>query len=84
MAALKEFGDQSVRSAEALTAALALPVLGVIPEILTLKETTRTKHRAVVIAAGVAAACLVGIVIFHFFIMDLDIFWAKLMRRMQI
>jgi polysaccharide chain length determinant protein (PEP-CTERM system associated) len=82
MAALKEFGDQSVRSAEALTAALALPVLGVIPEILTLKEMARTKKKTVVIAAGVAAACLVGIVIFHFFIMDLDILWAKAMRRM--
>ncbi|HTZ40365.1 MAG TPA: chain-length determining protein [Syntrophales bacterium] len=81
-AALKEFGDQSFRSAEALSEAVALPVLGVIPEILTLQDMARIKKRTVVVTASVVCACLIGIVVFHFFIMDLDIFWAKLMRKM--
>jgi hypothetical protein len=29
-------------------------------------------------------AVVLGLVAFHFFVMDLDIFWAKLMRKLAI
>ena len=40
-AALKEFSDQSVRTAGALSSALGLPVLAVIPDIVTAEDTAQ-------------------------------------------
>ena len=41
---------------------------------------------AIRLCMGLIPAVLVvlGLVVFHFFVMDLDIFWAKLMRRLAI
>jgi polysaccharide biosynthesis transport protein len=78
---LKEYADQAVRSAEAVTRATGFAVLASIPEILTFQDIARTKrHRvtAVISAAVVVVGC---VVVFHFFFMDLDVFWAKVMRR---
>jgi hypothetical protein len=36
------------------------------------------------LAAGVVLTIVVAILAFHFFVMDLDIFWAKLSRRMAL
>ena len=81
-AALKEFSDQSVRTAGALSSALGLPVLAVIPDILTKEDTAEDKQQRKQILIGAAVVVVVAIVIFHFFVMDLDILWAKAMRRM--
>jgi polysaccharide chain length determinant protein (PEP-CTERM system associated) len=81
-AALKEFSDQSVRSAGALSSALGLPVLAVIPDIVTKEDTVEDKQQRKQILIGVAVVVVVAILIFHFFVMDLDILWAKMMRRM--
>ena len=81
-AALKEISDQSVRSAGALSSALGLPVLAVIPDILTKEDTAEDKQQRKQILIGVAVVVVVAILIFHFFVMDLDILWAKAMRRM--
>ena len=83
-AALKEFSDQSVRTAGALSSALGLPVLAVVPEILTKEDTVEDKQQRKEILIGVAVVVVVAILIFHFFVMDLDILWAKFMRRMVI
>lgn len=81
-AALKEFSDQSVYTSQALTNALGLPVLAVIPEILIAGEIPRKKKvpRKYLVIIGIVAAVICVIVLFHFFIMDLDILWAKIMR----
>jgi hypothetical protein len=81
-AALKEFSDQSVRTAGALSSAVGLPVLAVIPEIVTKEDSAEDQQQRRKVLIGVAVALVVAIVIFHFFIMDLDILWAKMMRRM--
>jgi len=81
-AALKEISDQSVRSAGALSSALGLPVLAVIPDILTKEDTAEDKQQRKQILIGVAVVVVAAILIFHFFVMDLDILWAKAMRRM--
>jgi len=80
-AALKEFSDQSVLTAGALSSALDLPVLAVVPEILTALDTAQDtrQRREILIAIVVVIVC--AIAIFHFFFMDLDILWAKIMRR---
>jgi len=80
-AALKEFSDQSVLTAGALSSALGLPVLAVVPEILTAMDTAQDtrQRREILIAIAVVIVCTIAI--FHFFFMDLDILWAKIMRR---
>ncbi len=83
-AALKEFSDQSVRSAEALSGALSIPVLAVVPEILTPEGALKSRMKMRYILIGVALAVVVLALVFHFFIMDLDVLWAKIARRMYI
>lgn len=83
-AALREFTDDAVQNAEALTHNTGFPVLSGIPAIITPAETFhQQKMRRIKIIAAIAAIP-VAIVIFHFFIMDLDIFWAKIMRRLSL
>ena len=81
-AALKEISDQSVRTAGALSSALGLPVLAVIPDIVTKEDTVEDKQQRKQILIGVAVVVVVAILIFHFFVMDLDVLWARMMRRM--
>ena len=79
--ALKEFSDQSVRTAGALSKALGLPVLAVIPDILTAEGKAKNRTKMGLIYIGVALAVVVFAGILHFFVMDLDILWAKIIRR---
>jgi hypothetical protein len=41
------------------------------------------KRQRRMVAAGAAMVIIVAIPLFHFFVMDLDIFVAKLMRRLS-
>ncbi|HEX9024247.1 MAG TPA: chain-length determining protein, partial [Geobacteraceae bacterium] len=80
-AALNEQSDQTARTPETLAWATSFPVLASIPEIVTWQDLARkkiTRRRAIV---GALLFLVIGTVIFHFFIMDLDVFWAKLTRR---
>ena len=81
-AVLKELSDHSVRTAGALSSALGLPVLAVIPDIVIAEETAQDTRQRKKILIGVAVAIVCAIIIVHFFVMDLDIVWAKIMRRM--
>jgi polysaccharide chain length determinant protein (PEP-CTERM system associated) len=83
-ASIKEFTDSSVRSAEALTTATSLPVLAGIPEISTDKDIRRRKHMRNVRIIGLLFVLIGGLLVFHFLVMDLNIFWAKLMRRLAL
>jgi capsular polysaccharide biosynthesis protein len=69
-AALKEFSDQSVRTAGALSSALGLPVLAVIPDIVSAEDTAQDKQqrRQILIWTSVVIVC--AVVVFHFFVMD--------------
>ena len=82
--AFMEFADKSVRSAEALTMLTSFPVLATIPEILLSHEAARKKTRLMIWAVCLIILVIIGITLFHFFVMDLDIFWAKLLRRVGI
>jgi polysaccharide chain length determinant protein (PEP-CTERM system associated) len=83
-ASLREFSDQSVRSGEALSRATGFPVLASIPEFLNQEDLARIRRRRLAWIFSAAMAIVVGVVVFHFFIMDLDVFWAKLDRRLTI
>ncbi len=83
-AAVKEYSDGSVRSADLLSMVTSLPVLASIPHILTGRDITVRKTRLMAWIIGLAVALIVVAATFHFFVMDLDIFWAKFVRRMGI
>ena len=83
-AALREFADTSVHSAEQLSRAMHYPVLATIPVIDTPGDVTRRRVKTAAIAVGVVILIAGSLVIFHYQVMDLDVFWAKLMRRMAI
>jgi len=83
-AALKESTDDTVRTPEALARATSFPVLAGIPEIVTGKDIARHKKRRELLLAGAAVAFVLFVMLFHFVVMDLDVLWAKVMRRLPL
>jgi polysaccharide biosynthesis transport protein len=82
-ASIREFSDRSVRSAKELSRATALPVLGNIPEIVTWGDRKRLRIRRVWLVVAGLAVMLAAIAAFHYFVMDLDVLWAKILRRID-
>lgn len=84
LAALREFSDDAVRNPDYLAAATQFPVLTGIPRIMTKKDISRRRWKRIGVTVGTLGAIVAGVLVFHFMVMDLDIFWAKLMRRLAI
>ena len=82
-AAIKETSDHSARRAEDLTRALPLPVLAEIPEISTLGDALKKRKRMKIIIGGAVLSIIAFVLIIHFFIIDLDVLGARLMRRLH-
>jgi succinoglycan biosynthesis transport protein ExoP len=80
-ASLREFNDQSVRNPNALTTITHLPVLVTVPEIVIEKDILARKRMLIKVLIAAVAVCVVGLILFHFFIMDLDILWARFSRK---
>ena len=83
-ASLKEFADQSVRNPGQLAAALPFPVLGAIPPIVTEEDRQQKRTRRKRLIVAIAIVVVASVVIFHFFVMDLDVLWARLARRLML
>lgn len=83
-AALREFTDQSVRSGDRLTLSTGFPVLGQIPNILTQKDRRRIMIRRLVTVSTALLVVVASIAVFHFLVMDLNVFWAKLGRKLAL
>jgi polysaccharide chain length determinant protein (PEP-CTERM system associated) len=81
-AALKENSDGSVYSIDELIRATRMPVLGAVPEIVTEVDRIKLRRRRRIIFAAVCISLVTALALFHFLIMDLDVFWAKFMRRL--
>jgi polysaccharide chain length determinant protein (PEP-CTERM system associated) len=81
---LREFTDQSIRSIDTLAAASSIPVLAGIRTIVTPRERRRKRIQWAITAAASLLLVVGLVVVFHYFIMDLDIFWAKVMRRLAL
>jgi uncharacterized protein involved in exopolysaccharide biosynthesis len=79
-ASLQEAADKSARSPEDLAKTFPFPVLAEIPEIITLQDERRRKKSLKMIAGVVLLSLVIVVVIFHFFVMDLDVLWARLTR----
>ncbi len=80
-ASLREFNDQSVRNPDVLTAITHLPVLVTVPEIIIEKDILARKTMLKKLLIAAVVACVAGLILFHFFIMDLDILWARFSRK---
>ncbi len=80
-AALKEFSDQSFYKAKTLSDAASFPVLAIIPQITTDEDLQQRAGKKKIIIIAVIGMIIISIVLFHFLVMDLSIFWAKLTRK---
>jgi polysaccharide biosynthesis transport protein len=80
--AIMEFMDTSIRNGEYLTRLTGFPVLTEIPKIVTREDKKKKRKIGLFIFAGFIVAVAVGIIIFNIFVMDLDVLWAKIMRKM--
>jgi hypothetical protein len=52
--------------------------------IITAKDIARRRIKNVVWVVGAFVIVFGGVVLFHYQVMDLNVFWAKLMRKMPI
>ncbi|MBU0995309.1 MAG: chain-length determining protein [Proteobacteria bacterium] len=78
---LEEMTDHSIRKPEMLAFITGHPVLISVPEIITLQDLKIRKRRNIIWIISIVSIVIIGILIFHFFVMDLNVFWAKLMRK---
>lgn len=81
MAAVREFVDDTARNLDDLMNAGLGPVLGGIPILETGKEKQRNIRWRYALAAGIVSLGVIGVLVFHHFVMDLDLFWVKVMRK---
>jgi hypothetical protein len=82
-ASIVEFSDTSFRDGESLARATGFPVLTEVSRIITPEERMKIRIKRLVgfvVVAGIAAA---AVYLFHLYVMDLDVFWAKVMRRLS-
>lgn len=81
-AAMKEFNDRSVRDPKVLTELMRLPVLVTVPVIVTARDVLRQKIQRKRITVIAAAIFVIGLILIHFFVVDLVVLWARLTRRL--
>ena len=82
VAAFKEYNDHSVRDPGALADLMRLPVLVAIPVIVTARDRLRQtilRKRVATVAIGLF---VLSLIVFHFFVMDLVVLWARITRRL--
>ncbi len=83
MAALKEYTDKTIRDVETFEKITGTPVLSVIPRIVTPEEKTKRRRKRILAVASAFGGLILGLIIFHYFVMDLYVFYAKLTRFFQ-
>jgi polysaccharide chain length determinant protein (PEP-CTERM system associated) len=79
--ALREFTDQCVRSENRLSASTGFPVLGQVPHILSKSDRRRIVTRRLASGTATVLVVIVGVTAFHFLVMDLNVLWAKIDRK---
>jgi succinoglycan biosynthesis transport protein ExoP len=82
-ASFREFTDPSIRDSESLVMATSFPVLASIPEILTEEDIQRKKKNQRFIIIALILGVVASVVAFHFLVMDLNVFWEKLMGKIS-
>lgn len=80
-ASVRELTDQSVKNADLLAALIKAPVLATIPRIITLEEQMRQRKQRLVAGVALVILLCVAAALIHLFVLDFDVLWAKIMRR---
>ena len=78
--ALAENLDASIHSGNAIAAILGVPPLATIPYLESRKEKVDRVNKRRLLFIGGLAAIVVALLIFHFVVMPLDVFWYKFLR----
>jgi len=78
--ALMEHVDHSIKSGDELTRLTGLPVLGSIARIQTREDVNQRQRKRNLIWAVTGFSLIIGLVLLHFFYMDLWVLTARLMR----
>lgn len=81
-ASVVEFSDTSPKNADDLQAITGLPVLAVIPRILTEEEEIRQGKKMYRYVITGVTVLIAGLLLFHFFVMDLELLWIKVLRKL--
>ncbi|MGA2225536.1 MAG: hypothetical protein ABSH41_13970 [Syntrophobacteraceae bacterium] len=82
-AAAREFSDKRIHDLEVLQRISRFPVIAIIPAIISEADVAARRKRKVVLwVAGMCGFILIILAV-HFFVMDLDIVYAKLGRLVQ-
>lgn len=82
-AAAAEFSDTSFRDGDALTRATGFPVLTEVARMITPQERMRKRIKRIAISVAAAGIIAGAVFLFHLYVMDLDVFWAKMLRRLS-
>jgi len=81
IAAIMEFSDTSFRTRDSLEQITGFPVLTEIPIIITQQDKRRRLVRRYYGLVSTALAMVVLIFLFHNYVMDLDVLWTRIMRK---
>lgn len=79
--AFQEMTDTSIRRPETMASEMGYPLLSVIPEIINEADIRRRKRGRVVFILSFLALVGTAFLLFHVFVMDLNVFWAKAARH---
>jgi uncharacterized protein YybS (DUF2232 family) len=60
-----------------------VPVLSIIPAIVTPEDKRKKKKRRMILAGTSVGGIFLALLLFHLFVMDLYVFYAKLVRFIQ-
>ena len=80
LAALREFTDNTLRDAGTLEALAGMPIFGVVPSIVTAEDQMRLRRKRLSTVFGSVFGVAMVLLLFHFLVMDLYVFYAKLER----
>ncbi len=82
-ASIKEYVDKRIYEPDMLEKLTQTSTLSIIPRIYTEKEKKKAKKRIIVLVGSILLGIIAVVILFHFFVMDLYVFWAKLTRFVQ-
>jgi polysaccharide biosynthesis transport protein len=83
-ASLREFFDTSIHSARHLAATTSFPVLTMVPAIATARDLSRKRMHKIFLTVATVGIVAGGVAVFHFRVMDLTVFWAKVIRHIPV
>lgn len=77
---MREYTDDSVRDVKTLMELTGIPVFTVIPRIVTDEDKSGVRKRRMLLVTGILCTLLLMVSLFHFFVMDLYVVYAKAIR----